>query len=414
MSAHGHTKEDEHETKDERRTNMRRRGWRLIYFVVVLLSIGNAGLIAGEVPLGAWVPGWLIETPSEIDAVIQTAVELGIDTLYVQIVGLAVALYNSRILPRSERLLRELAAAGINRDFDPFEYILNRAAEHGLRVVPWVNTFPVWRREGPKPIDPIHVVNAHPEWITYHISGVRVIGEETANLPGIKIPRLVWLDPGLEEVRNFFADIAEEILTMYGHHGIDEIHLDYCLYGHRTFGFHPRVLAEYRIWVRRMLREGKLADIPSPFDEFRILQVNETVRTINTRIKAVNPNARLSAAVFSFHVAAVEHQLQAWDRWINEGIIDYVVLMTYITSLPVIDYEVRQALQLTHGRGVKIGLGAYKFHGKAELFAEAIATVLAHKDVRELVFFSIESLMDDPALREAVRDAVQTYRETRD
>jgi len=364
--------------------------------ILLLTALGALGLDAFGIPVGAWVPSWMIVTPAKIDAVIQAAVEAGIDVLYVQIVAGGEAYYNSKVLPKSRDLLQELTAAGIDTDFDPFEYFLNCAAGHGLRVVPWMNCFHVGSWTTKKPRDPRHVINAHPDWVTYHMSGVSLLEYTGADHPGM------WLDPGLKEVRDFLASIAEEIITKYSDYGVDEIHLDFIRYPGRTFGYHPRTLKEYRRWMKKMLREGKLRDFSNPFDEYRILMVEETVRTINERIKTINPNASLSAAVFSFHTDAVKYKFQAWDRWVNDGVIDYVVLMTFVTELSVIDHEVETALQLTDGQGIKVGLGAYKFRGKAELFAEAVAAVLAHKGIQELVFFSIESIMEDPELKEAI------------
>ena len=373
--------------------------------ILLLSALGALGLDAFGIPLGVWVTSHEIVTPAKIDAVIQTAVETGIDVLYVQIVAGGEAYYNSKILPKSEYLLQQLAAAGIDADFDPFGYLLNRAAEHGLRVVPWMNCFDVgsWRTK--KPRDPRHVINAHPNWVTYHMSGVSLLEYTGTDYPGI------WLDPGLKEVRDFLASIAEEIITTYRDRSVDEIHLDFIRYPGRTFGYHPRTLKEYRSWMAKMRRERKLHDFPYPFDEYRMLMVEETVQTISKRIKSLDPAARVSAAVISSYTNAVKYYFQAWDRWVNDGVIDYVVLMAYASEPCVIDDEVRTALQLTNGQGIKVGLGAYMFSGKVGLFAKAIDTVLAHKGVQELDFFSIESIMKDPKLKETIVNVLETVKE---
>jgi uncharacterized lipoprotein YddW (UPF0748 family) len=51
------------------------------------------------------------------------------------------------------------------------------------------------------------------------------------------------------------------------------------------------------------------------------MQVSGFVEKLNTRIKAINPKLRLSAAVFSDIADANVDYAQDWPEWLHKGII---------------------------------------------------------------------------------------------
>ena len=58
--------------------------------------------------------------------------------------------------------------------------------------------------------------------------------------------------------------------------------------------------------------------------------------------------------------------LQDWDRWMNEGIVDFVVPMLYIKSATS-SSEVRSLLQYRHNRHMYIGVGVFQLPKEASL-----------------------------------------------
>jgi uncharacterized lipoprotein YddW (UPF0748 family) len=62
--------------------------------------------------------------------------------------------------------------------------------------------------------------------------------------------------------------------------------------------------------------------------EFRKAGVTELVRDVSRRARALKPNARVSAAVFS-SLESADSVYQDWPRWLRERTLDFVVPMAY-------------------------------------------------------------------------------------
>ncbi len=71
-------------------------------------------------------------------------------------------------------------------------------------------------------------------------------------------------------------------------------------------------------WKRRMAK----------WAEFRKAGVTELVRDVSRRARALKPNARVSAAVFS-SLESADSVYQDWPRWLRERALDFVVPMAY-------------------------------------------------------------------------------------
>ena len=72
------------------------------------------------------------------------------------------------IAPRAE----EIEAAP--REFDPLMRLVERAHAQGLEVQAWINVYLVWSAGSP-PRSALHVVNAHPDWISVRANGQRLV-----------------------------------------------------------------------------------------------------------------------------------------------------------------------------------------------------------------------------------------------
>jgi len=119
---------------------------------------------AGEETRALWVVRHAISTPGRVDAVVDLAEQMNINTLLVQVRGRGDAFYKSDLAPPAEIL--EAAPAG----FDPLERIVERAHARGLEVQAWINVYLVWSAGAP-PHSPLHIVNAHPDWISVRADG---------------------------------------------------------------------------------------------------------------------------------------------------------------------------------------------------------------------------------------------------
>ncbi len=337
--------------------------------------------------IGIWVVRDVITSPASVVEIVEKASKLNVDRLYVQVVGRADAFYRSEVLPRSEML------ANAPEDFDPLGLILKLSKERGIKVSAWMNVFYVWPFSR-NPSSPIHVVNAHPEWVTYDDRGYSML--EYTKAPALVVPG-VFLDPGLDEVKDFVVKVAEEIASKYD---VDEIHLDYIRYPYRTFGYNPTVMKRYRKWMRKAMREGKIKDMANAFDDFRREQVSKTVEMIYKAVKKYGKN--LSAAVYAYYDSAYNDHFQDWITWIERGYLDYAAMMAYDPSVET----VRSYLDYVKGRlgdlkKVRVGLGLYKMYDSPDLLRDMMLMVEGYNP-DEIVLFSYKFINEkvEPVIRE--------------
>jgi len=260
-----------------------------------------------------WVTRWDYVTRADVERVVATSADAGLDTLVFQVRGEASAFHRSALEPRAREL------SGADPEFDPLALALERAHARGLRVLAWVNALPAWRGSEP-PSDPRHVINAHPEWLWYDAEGRR-----QEYVEGF----YVSLNPCLPEVRAYLTAVLEEILAGYD---VDGLHLDYIRFPDeligkgRDFPRDARTLALYA-------RDTGLApdDDPQAWDRWRAEQVTQLVRDLRAMQRRVRPAAELGAALGADPAGALRHH-QDWATWLEQGLLDAVYPMNYAAA----------------------------------------------------------------------------------
>lgn len=366
-----------------------------VLHLLVFFSFGLGNLV-NATGLSIWVVRNQITSPDKVRQVVDLAVEMGIDRLYIQVVGRMDAYYNSNILPRSEALEKQ------PENFDPLGMIIELAKPHKIKISAWMNTFYAWPFTS-RPKDPNHVVNKFPEWVTYDASGVSLLSYTKANgfVEGI------FLDPGVPGVRDYVASIAEEIAANYD---VDEIHLDFIRYPYRHFGYNPIALENFRRWLETYSLEiGKeITPTEEEFNRFRILQVNLTVEEIYRRVKKYGKN--LSAAVFGNYASdGLPNRFQDWVTWLRDGFLDYACLMAYSPHISdVVKISTAAERRVGSLSRVRIGLGVYTLKGDHGLLKRMMETILELKP-DEIVLFSFADLQNKK-MRDVV-SSVSTSRE---
>lgn len=344
-----------------------------------MIMLIAASLVA--YPLGIWVVRDQITSMEKIERVVEIAKEVGASRIYVQVVGRADAYYKSEILPRAEALAEQ------PEDFDPLKEILALAKENGIKVSAWINVFYAWPF-GKRPVSEKHVINAHPDWVTCDSSGRSML--EYTSAPEVNTPG-IFLEPALDEVKEFVASVAEEIAKNYD---VDEIHLDYIRYPYKTFGYHPAATKKYREWLKKAIAEKSVTNMAEAFDVFRRRQVSETVKMIYERVH--KHGKKLSAAVFAYYEQdALNQRLQEWIEWLKNGYLDYACLMAYEDNKDTVTYYVKYASEkLGSTEKIRVGLGAYKMVQIPERLYE-IAEAVAGFQPDEILIFSFENLLDE-------------------
>jgi len=331
---------------------------------------------------------WLVRddlsSAAVIDSMLVLAREAGANGIIAQVVGRAEAYYPSDLLPEAD----------FSEGFDPLGYLVARAAPMGLEVHAWLNAFLVWSAPW-NPVSPSHVCNALPEWFMCDINSRSTLGYtrdecDAAGLVG------ATLSPSEPEVREFIADVAEEIVLLYD---VDGIHLDYIRYPNESFGFEDRARMLFffetgidPVGFHRMHTTPSLS-LRDSWGAWKETQVTSTVRTVRSRLDAAAPGTLLSCAVMADPFDARSQYSCDWRQWLKDGDIDLAFTMAYTTNanrareLAVTGTNLYPD-HLIHGIGIYNQPMSRAFSGAREALSRGAAGVCV---------FSLNSLYPDSA-----------------
>jgi uncharacterized lipoprotein YddW (UPF0748 family) len=284
----------------------------LLCCMALVLVTSVAGLARAEFR-GAWVTAWNhgFLSPEEADATISAAKAANINALFIQVRKVGDAYYDSDLEPRASNISGPA-------DYDPLAYIIEAAHSEGIEIHAWINVLRVQSGTGSNS-DPRHVCNKHPDWLSSDSSGRE------------KSPDGFFLDPGVPAVQDYTVRIVADLLKKYD---IDGIHLDYVRYPGSQWGYNPEAVARFNT---RFGRSGQPAVADEQWLSWRRDQVTALVRKVHSKVNAVRPDVKLSAAAISWgdccdrfeDTAAYRQALQDWAAWMREGILDAAVPMNY-------------------------------------------------------------------------------------
>ena len=248
---------------------------------------------------------------AEMDAILDTVLEAGLNTVYFQARPVADALYDSDIFPVSAYLTTDGELT-----FDPLEYIVEEGHKRNIFVHAWVNPFRAATSTKWEKIPENSPAKLHPEWTIPYADG------------------LLYFDPGLPEVRKLIADGVREIVQNYN---VDGILFDDYFYPYPekdengvTAGFDDT--ASFSLYGGDM----SLAD-------WRRQNVNETVRLVYDTVKSVSEDLRFGIAPFGIwqnddgkNGGSPTRGMEAYSTvyadpvaWACGGYVDYIAPQIY-------------------------------------------------------------------------------------
>ncbi|MBN1477193.1 family 10 glycosylhydrolase, partial [Candidatus Sumerlaeota bacterium] len=209
---------------------------------------------------------------------------------------------------------------------DVLEEFTTRGHAAGLMVLAYVNTQLVTDGSDTHP-SPYHIVNTHPEWITYHYNGGSPIVQTIAHEAEGR-----WIDPGIPAARQYVSNICGDIMMNYDCDGIilDRIRYPQTNWSRTTdFGYHPTAVAAFNTQF------GK-SGIPSPSDPdwilFRQQQITAQVQEVYSVITAIDPDHILLAYPIGRFSDAINYNYQDWPTWLSSGVIDGVLPQIYTSD----------------------------------------------------------------------------------
>ncbi len=290
--------------------------------ILLLALAGCAGPRVPQPMRAIWVTRGDYRSQDDVDQIIANCADAGFNTVIFQVRGNGTAWYESKLEPWAVEL------GGTHPGFDPLTRAIEQAREHDVQLHAWVNVMPAWRGTKP-PENPDQLYNKKPEWFWYDQHGDR---QALSSF-------YVSLNPCLPEVREYLVAVFEDLVARYP---VDGLHMDYIRFPNEPpatprgsgidYPRDDRTLALYKQATGKAPEDDEQA-----WDDWRTEQVTQLVRDIDAMIARTRPTAALSASVGSVPTRALHH-FQDGRRWMEEGLLDFQVLMNY-TDDPAVFVE---------------------------------------------------------------------------
>jgi uncharacterized lipoprotein YddW (UPF0748 family) len=269
-----------------------------------------------------------------------------------QVRGNGDAFYRSDYEPWSQLLSGTL---GKDPGWDPLQFAIETAHSLGLEIHIWLNTFPAWRANDPKPVEstPRHVLLEHPDWVVCDKNGKQMEPRDG----------YISISPGIPEVRQHITKVVMNIVRKYD---IDGIHFDYIRYpeGSNTLGYSHDAISNARF----KSNEGNSKNLD--WENWQREQICDFVRNVYDSITAVKPWVRMSASVIGNYKKAgwngYNIVFQDANTWMKESKIDFIVPMIYQRrDHPTAPFggALEEWKTMLNMRNVYPGLGAYRATG---------------------------------------------------
>lgn len=236
-----------------------------------------------------------------------------------------------------ERSAKELAAAGVNMVFPNMAWA--GVAHYPSKVLPQSKTFSQYGDQLAQCVAAArkYDLEVHVWKVTWNLEGaprdfiekMREAGRTQVSSTG---KPLNWLCPSHPE--NVALEL-ESILEIVTNYDVDGVHLDYIRYPGSHACYCEECRKRFTLATRLKLEEWPAAVLPKTgnhgdrYIEWRTQQITRLVRLLSKRVREVDSNIKISAAVFGAYPACVTSIGQDWIAWAKAGHIDFVCPMNY-------------------------------------------------------------------------------------
>ena len=301
---------------------------------LLLLLLLTLSLSAAD--KGLWVVRHALMEESGAFQIAEFAHKNKITDIYVHVRALGEVYY-----PATGNLIKRL-------DSNSLERLIKEAHDKNIRVHAWINSAFVWSGSG-RPNDKNHIFNKARQSV---------------------FDRAGQLEPGFYIYPGDSANISEiklVIKDMARHYGVDGIHLDYFRYpfGRLPLSIKSRTeyMAEYHLDPARALDEATpeplRALIKKSYREFLKTKLTEMLAGISAYVKQLDPHMELSLAVKPNPYLAEVRFFQPWEKWIREGLCDFVAVMNYDPLDAGFEAILKILDKKEYRNKVHIGIGVY-------------------------------------------------------
>ena len=297
-----------------------------------------------------------------------------------------------------DKLLAKLSAGGINQFFpnlcspayadyqsdllppgkvfkergDQLKQILAAGRKHGVEVHVWMVNFYLMRAS------------------KAFLRKMAAEGRVTRRRDGRGQPQ--FLCPSDPRNQKLVADAMVEITEKYHPDGI---HFDYIRYQSEAECFCAGCKRRFTLSAGRKINKwddvSRDAGLAKKWVEFRCNNITAVVADVAKRSRAIDPNVKISAAVFHGYPRTRRGIGQDWKLWIDKGYVDFVCPMDYTTDLKTFDLWTRgQARLVANKVPFYPGIGSYRL-GSAWRVVNQIAAARAN-GAHGMTFFQLNDV----------------------
>jgi len=299
----------------------------------------------------------------------------GLNEVYLQFYRNGQAYYDTKIGDRSkyEAMLKASGA-------DAIDYLLKEAKRCGIKVFAWVNVLCVGKNKNAGIIKKLG--NSVLTLDQYQRVSMRTEDVNESDKYYLRDEQL-FLEPGDPRVSEYMAAIIDEIITRYP--DLSGAHLDYVRYPYPV-PFLPRSsFNKFGLTygygeenVKRFKEKTGLDPLSMPdnnensliWDDWKRSQVTNLVDKLAKNIKNKYPGMLVSCAVIPSPDTAFSASFQDWPEWLENGTVDYVVLMNY-TKNNQLTKEITRSALAQRGKGrIYIGIGNFLMKDDPQTLSE--------------------------------------------
>lgn len=324
---------------------------RYIILVLVLLSFRPS--FPTEQQRGLWVVRYALSDKEEINAIISTATRLRITDLYIQVRAMG------------EEYQPALKSIGTDT-LTHLDLLLKEAAHLDIRVHAWINMMYIWA--GKKdPENPDHLLFRAEKSILRSALDHNIPEYEIIRREGIEGFYLHPTDP------YHINDIHAFITTLMDRYAFNGIHLDYFRMPGLKYSFSPfgrtRFMVKHFLDPVHIYREpesfikerGRASFFAGDYLYKRFLhdEFFNTLYDINNHIKHISDKIIFSIAVKPDPIRAKHHYFQDWERWLENGLCDQVLIMNYTPEYSEFKKNIEMSHQTDLSKKIIVGISTY-------------------------------------------------------
>ncbi|MCX5695869.1 MAG: family 10 glycosylhydrolase [Candidatus Omnitrophica bacterium] len=265
---------------------------------------------------------------------------------------------------------------------DPLNLLIKQAHSKGIKVYAWLNLLSLSDNKSAFILQKYGV-----DVLTRNL-------KEKKSLDDYKIDDQFFLEPGDTRVRQELCSITQELISAYP--GLDGILFDYIRYPDKDpdYGY-------TKTNIERFKKATGVKDISkslSIWNDWKRTQVDELLTLLVNKVRSMRPDMRIGSTGCVPFVRAYYEAYQNWPVWVNEGRVDFVLLMSYPKDAAEFNKNIQEAKEKVRDfKNVYIGLPAYKLVHAAKVFRDELQ-IARSAGAGSYTVFHYNSLLENPSL----------------